>query len=213
MTTTAPTSVYNLILLDASGSMRPVQDITLTGFNETVQTIQASQQAFPHQHQYVTFVTFNGMGIHTLLDRQPADVFKPLTAKDYRPDASTPLLDALGKSLLRLELQLEQEPQPTVLVSVLTDGQENASREFSYDGIRALINRLKSQGWSFTYMGTDHAVEEVASSLAIQHRMQFEKSEQGMKELFERERHSRSSYYEKKSRGLSNQQAEEGYFE
>lgn len=212
MTTDAATPVYNLIILDESGSMAPIRNITLMGFNEIVQTIQATQREFPAQPQYVSFVTFNGMGIKTLLDRQPAGELQPLTEAVYRPDASTPLLDALGKSLLRLELQLEQERSPTVLVSILTDGEENASREFSYQGVRALIERLKGLGWSFTYMGTDHGVEEVASELSIPHQYRFEKSEGGMQELFARERRSRSSYYEKKRQGLSSQEAEEGYF-
>ena len=212
MNTTSAASVFNLIVLDESGSMEPVKAPTLTGFNEIVQTIQGTQQQFPDQPQFITLVTFNGLGIKTLLDKQPASQLTPLTSDQYRPDASTPLFDALGRSLLRLELQTENEINPTVLVSILTDGDENASREFTGMAVRAIIERLQSQGWSFTYMGANHAVEQVAASMSIKTTVRFDHNEAGLKDLFARERKGRTAYYEKKRQGMSSRDAEQDFF-
>lgn len=213
MNTAPTTSVYNLIVLDESGSMEPIKDLTLTGFNEITQTILGTQQQFPEQPQFITLVTFNGLGIKTLLDKQPVDQLIPLTADQYCPDASTPLFDALGRSLLRLELQLEAIPNPSVLVSILTDGAENASREYTGSAVRAIIDRLQGIGWTFTYMGANHAVEQTAASLSIKTTVRFDPSSAGMEFLFERDRKGRSAYYEKKRRGMSSREAERGYFE
>lgn len=193
--------------------MAPVKAPTLTGFNEIAQTILGTQQQFPEQPQFVTLVTFNGMGIKTLLDKQPVGLLTPLTADQYRPNASTPLFDALGRSLLRLEIQLEQETNPTVLVSILTDGDENASREFSGAAVRAIIERLQDRGWTFTYVGANHAVEQVAASMSIKTTVRFDHNEAGLKDLFERERKGRTAYYEKKRRGMSSRDAEQGYYD
>lgn len=213
MNTTPTSAIYNLIVLDESGSMKPVKAPTITGFNEIVQTISGTQQQFPDQPQFVTLVTFNGLGIKTLLDKQPVDQLTPLTNDQYRPDASTPLLDALGRSLLRLEAQIDQEQNPTVLVSILTDGDENASREFSGPAVRAIVERLQGRGWTFTYMGTNHAVEQTAASISIKTSVRFDHNESGLKDLFERERKGRTTYYEKKRQGMSSADAEQGYYD
>jgi Mg-chelatase subunit ChlD len=213
MPSTANQQVFNLIVLDESGSMTPVKEVTITGFNEIVQTIQGAQKQFPHQQHRVSLVTFNGLGIRTLLDNQPAAEVLPLSEDSYTPDASTPLFDALGRSLLRLEFQTEGLTDPTVLVSILTDGDENASREFNATNINALVNRLTQKGWSFTYMGANHAVEQVASSLSIKSSVRFETNHSSMEELFEKDRKGRLGFFKKRSEGMSSQEAEKGYWD
>jgi Mg-chelatase subunit ChlD len=213
MTTTPTSAAYNLIVLDESGSMEAIKKATLTGFREIVQTILGTQQQFPEQSQYVTLVTFNGLGIKTLIDNKPAQELADLPELHYQPDASTPLYDALGKSLLRLELQTEKENNPTVLVSVLTDGEENASREFSGAAVKAIIERLRSRGWTFTYMGSNHDVEKAAASVGINNTVSFKHDERGTQELFEKDRKGRMAYYFKKSQGMSSEDAEKGFFD
>lgn len=212
MNTAPAPSVYNLIVLDESGSMEPVKAPTLTGSIEIPQTILGTQQQFSNQPQFVTLVTFNGLVIKTLLNKHPVGLLNPLTANLYRPDASTPLFNALGKSLLRLEIQFEQETTPTVLISILTDGDENASREFTGSAVRALIERLQGLGWTFTYVGANHAVGRVAASISIKTTVRFYHNEAGLKDLFARERRGRTAYYEKKRRGMSSLEAEQDYY-
>ena len=204
--------VFNLIILDESGSMEAIKAATLNGFNEVVQTIQGAQEQFSDQAHTVTLVTFNGLGIKMLLANQPVDKLTILDAVRYVPAATTPLHDALGQSLLRLQWLTERETDYTVLVTILTDGEENASREFSAPQVRAMIGRLRRKNWSFTYMGANHDVERVAASLDISTSVRFEADERGVKTVFEAERKGRMAFYEKRSRGLSSQEAEEDYY-
>ena len=213
MTNTPKHQVFNLILLDESGSMEAIQYPTLTGFNEMVQTIVGAQAQFPHQQHYISLVSFNGLSIRTLLDRQPVDLLQPLTPEQYRPDASTPLYDAMGRSLLRLEFQTEGLTNYSCLVSMLTDGAENASQEFNALAIRSMVDRLTKRGWSFSYMGANHDVEQAAASLSIRSSMRFESNPASVEELFSKDRKGRMAYYDKRSKGMSSQQAQEGYWE
>ncbi len=205
--------IFNLLILDESGSMEGIKAATLSGFNEIVQTIQGASQQFPDQQHTVTLVTFNGLGISVRLDNQPADQLTLLTGDLFQPNAKTPLYDAMGRSLLRLERLLEKQTDYTVLVSILTDGQENASKEFTGLQIQAMVERLKAHNWSFTYMGANHAVQQTAMSLSIEQSITFQANEASMKSLFEQERKGRSSFYEKRSRGESSKDAEKGYFD
>ena len=205
--------IFNLIILDESGSMESIKAPILSGFNEVVQTIKGAAQQFPEQQHSVTLVTFNGLGITTRLDNQPAEQLTELTDALFKPNASTPLYDAMGRSLLRLEWLVEKETNYTVLVSILTDGEENASREFSGPQIQAMIARLKQRDWSFTYMGANQDVQKIAGSLSINQSVAFKTNEADMKELFDKERKGRVTFYEKRSKGESIQESEKGYFD
>lgn len=205
--------IFNLIILDESGSMEAIKAATLTGFNEVVQTIQGASQLFPEQLHNVTLVTFNGLGITTRIDNQPAEQLTLLTNELFKPNASTPLYDAMGRSLLRQEWLTEKETNYSVLVSILTDGEENASKEFTGAQMQAMIDRLKRHNWSFTYMGANHAVQKMALSLSIEQSITFQTNEQDMKHLFERERKGRTAFYDKRSKGQSIKDAESNYFE
>lgn len=213
MTNKAKHQVFNLIILDESGSMQSVKNVTMSGFNETAQTIRAAQQKFPEQEHHVSLVTFNSMNIRTILDNQPAEALTLLAADTYQPNGGTPLFDAMGRSLLRLEFQTEHLTNYTVLVSVLTDGHENASQEFSGKAIKAMIDRLTEKDWTFTYMGANHNVEQMAHSLSIKSFLRFESTEEGMDELFRKERNSRNKFYFKKSSGMSSKDAEKGFWD
>lgn len=205
--------IFNLIILDESGSMESIKAATLSGFNEVVQTIKGASQQFPEQQHTITLVTFNGLSIKTRLDNQPVEQLSLLTDELFQPGASTPLYDAMGRSLLRMEWLVENELNYSVLVSILTDGEENASKEFSASQIQAMIERLKQRNWSFTYMGANHAVQKTALSLSIEQSITFQANEADMKDLFAKERKGRTTFYEKRSRGQSVKDAESGYFD
>jgi Mg-chelatase subunit ChlD len=213
MTNIAKHQVFNLIILDESGSMASVKNVTMAGFNETVQTIQGAQKKFPEQEHSVSLVTFNSMDIRTVLDNQPAEALTLLTDGSYQPDGGTPLFDAMGRSLMRLEFQTEHLSDFTILVSILTDGHENASQEFSGSAIKAMIDRLTEKGWTFTYMGANHNVEQMASSLSIKSFLRFESTQEGMDELFRKDRNSRHKFYQKRSSGMSSKDAEKGFWD
>lgn len=190
--------VYNLIVLDESGSMQSIKNATISGFNEVVQTIKGAERNFPEQEHFVSLITFNGLGIKTILDKQPVTALNELNANSYKPDASTPLYDAIGKGINALINYLPaQNGQYNVLVTILTDGEENASREFSGNQIKQLIDQLKEQGWTFTYIGANHDVEKAAASLSIDNMLAFKANPHEMQMMFDREKKARASYYQK----------------
>ncbi len=201
---------YNLIVLDESGSMESIKRATISGFNEVVQTIKEVEKQFPDQEHFVTLITFNGGGIKTLLDKERVTLLSEIDERKYQPNASTPLYDALGFGINSLNNYLQDKTEYNVLVTVLTDGEENASREFNRSQISKIITDLKEKGWTFTYMGANQDVEAVAASLSIENKMAFEANDQDMKRMFDKEKGSRIAYYQK----LQNKEdVRSGYFD
>lgn len=189
--------VYNLIILDESGSMESIKNATISGFNELVQTIQGLEKQYPEQKHYISLVTFNGLGIKTHLDKQPVSSLSQINEKTYQPNSMTPLYDAMGIHILKLRVDLAGMENVNVLVTILTDGEENASREFSGTQVKKIIEEQKSQGWTFTYIGANQDVEKVAASISITNIMKFNANEADVKAMFAREKASRSRYSEK----------------
>ena len=82
-----------------------------------------------------------------------------------------------------------------VLVTIITDGEENSSEEWTLKMIRTMIEKLKKQNWTFTLIGTDNLdVETMAHSFAIDEHLEFQQDEAGTKAMFARERRSRERY-------------------
>lgn len=189
--------VYNLIILDESGSMESIKNATISGFNELVQTIQGLEKQYPEQKHYISLVTFNGLGIKTHLDKQPVSSLSQINEKTYQPNSMTPLYDAMGIHILKLRVDLAGMENVNVLVTILTDGEENASREFSGAQVKKIIEEQKSQGWTFTYIGANQDVEKVAAPISITNIMKFNANEADVKAMFAREKASRSRYSEK----------------
>lgn len=189
--------VHNLIILDESGSMESIKSSIISGFNELVQTIKSSAALYPEQEHFISFVSFNGMGRKLLHFIDPVELLEKIDDSLYQPNASTPLYDAMGYSLNKLKQITQSLIHFNVLVTILTDGEENSSREYNKTQINSLVIELKKQKWTFTYIGTDHEVEKVAQSLSINNTMRFEKNEESIKMMFEKEKHSRMVYMRK----------------
>jgi uncharacterized protein YegL len=189
--------VHNLIILDESGSMESIKSSIITGFNELVQTIQGIERQFPEQEHFISFISFNGLGQKLLHFIDPVSKLKQIDDKTYQPDATTPLFDAMGFSINKLKRSLQGQTDYNVLVTILTDGEENASKEYSGNNIKILVEELKQNRWTFTYIGTDHDVEKIANSLSINNTMIFEKNDADIKRMFMKEHSARFKYSEK----------------
>ena len=192
--------IYNLIIVDESGSMSHLRKSTLSGINETISTIRSAQEEFlATQEHTLTLVTFdsdsNRPDVRTMIDNQPISDVKEF--KDYMPNGCTPLYDAMGQSLTHLHDRIKDDKDATAVVTILTDGLENASREWNATGLRRLIEQLKSEGWSFAYMGSAHNVKEVTDLLSIENVVEFSHNDLGSGSTWERERSSRRIYFEK----------------
>ena len=189
--------VHNLIILDESGSMESIKKTIIQGFNEIVQTVKGIEKVFPEQQHYISLVTFNGLGQKLLHFIDPVSKLEQIDHTRYNPDATTPLYDAIGFSISKLRKVTDNLTDYNVLVTILTDGEENSSMEYSGSDIKKIIESLKLTNWTFTYIGTDHDVEHFATSISITNTMVFNKNEAGMKAMFLKERTSRHNYSQK----------------
>ena len=191
--TTVKTQVYNLIILDKSGSMSSIANAAISGFNETVGGIRSAQERFKDtQEHFVSLMIFCNCEKTMVYDMVPVNEVKELTSREYRPCCCTPLYDAMGISINALYNAIKDKEDATAVVTVITDGYENASKEYSGQAIKALVERMKNEeGWNFAYIGTNQDVEATASSLSIDHHMSFRDDEVGMAEAWEKERKSK----------------------
>lgn len=191
--------VHNLIILDESGSMSSIKNTIIQGFNELVQTIQGIEKQFPEQEHFISFMSFNSLGQKLLHFTDPASNLRQIDDNNYNPASQTPLYDAMGFSISKLKQSLEGQTNYNVLVTILTDGEENDSKEFSKNDIKKLIEELKQNRWTFTYIGTDHDIDKIANQLSINNTLVFEKNDADIKYMFKKDRSSRSNYSKKLS--------------
>ena len=161
-----------------------IRRTALTGCNETIQSIRSMQRNHPEQEHYVTLVSFNSDAITNLiLDNVKITEAKELTEKDYVPDSCTPLYDAVGLSVLSLEKKISGDDS-CVLVTIITDGLENASREFNANKVRQLVEERKKRNWTFAFIGANQDEVMEADKIGIHNSMSFEQSEGGTRRMF-----------------------------
>ncbi|MFN4299744.1 MAG: VWA domain-containing protein [Thermaurantimonas sp.] len=192
------THVHNLIILDESGSMSSIKSLIISGFNELIQSIKETQRVKSELEHTISFFSFNSNGIkeHYFMVTVD-DTIQEINSSNYNPHSMTPLYDAMGFSITKLRNALENHDNYEVLVTILTDGLENHSTEYTADAIKKLVEELKAKGWTFTYIGTDHDVYSQAHNIAVTNILFFNKTEMNIKEMFEKEKKSRQRYYYK----------------
>ena len=142
--------IYQLVL-DRSGSMGSVTEETISGFNEQVQRIHELAEQYPNQQICVNLCLFNHQVVQALKNVSAGNL-QELSFNSYRPEGMTALYDAVGLSIRQVKKQIKMladEARYKVYFVILTDGHENASREFRYEKIK------KSIGYS-----TKHTVKE-----------------------------------------------------
>lgn len=190
--------IYNLIVLDKSGSMFSIRHEAINGCNNTFKSIRKQNETKSSNlmDQLVTLVLFDTSGIDVLYHNEPVENVKDITGEDYAPCGGTPLYDALGISLNKLKAEINKEEEYGVFVTVITDGEENSSVEYTFEAIRALISDLRGEGWAFTYIGADHDVEKVAVGLNFDTNIRFEKSKEGMDVMWNHTDRMREEYIE-----------------
>lgn len=192
--------VFNLLVVDESGSMEIIRKQALVGINETLETIRKMQKAHSELEQRVTLITFDSTHRNMFYDNVSADNVRKLSMRDYRPCGGTPLYDAIGMGIAKINAQAAEGDN--VLVTIVTDGEENCSEEYSLRMIKNLIEKLKKQGWTFTFIGTDDLdVEAMAADMGIDNHLSFKEDEEGTKKMFACENRSRVLYCKRVSRG------------
>lgn len=178
----AKTQIFNVVILDQSGSMSTIREAAVSGLNETIAGIRKAQETYADtQEHFFTLVAFCGCEKRKIYDKVPALEIGPLSIQDYRPCCTTPLYDAMGFTLNDMRHHVEQLDNAMVVVTIITDGLENASREYTGMAVKKLVEDLRGQGWTFTYMGANQDAVEVAFTLSIRNARNFDYSAEGAK--------------------------------
>ncbi|MCM1292366.1 MAG: hypothetical protein NC111_02985 [Bacteroides sp.] len=174
--------VYNLILIDRSGSMCSIADQAVSFINETIGTIRAAQRSTDIP-QRVTITSFCGCSTIDHCENTPVDNLRPVSRNEYKPCCSTPLYDAMGDSLTKLRKVVGTREDVAVSINIITDGYENASSRWNSPEIKALVELLKADGWLFAFMGANQDVLEIKRKLSIDNVMDFEASPMGTNDM------------------------------
>lgn len=185
--------IFNLIIVDESGSMCVIKDQALAGLNETLDTICEMQRKYEDMEQRVSLLTFDSDHQTFIYDNAPTTAVRRLSKKDYNPGGATPLYDAIGKGIARINALTTGDD--SVLVTIITDGYENCSREYNLTMVKNLIEKLKKSGWTFTLIGTDNLdVEGMAAGMGIHNHLAFTEDPEGTEHMFRKERITRMAF-------------------
>lgn len=185
------------IILDRTGSMESIRNDTIGGFN----TFLKDQKEQPGIAT-LTLVQFDTQDPYEVIHRfKPIQEVPELTHETYVPRASTPLLDAMGRGINDIEksiAEMKEENRPSkVVVVVITDGQENSSREFKKDQIVKMIKeKTEKYNWQFVFLSADLNAFMDAGAMGIMdhQRMMFSKNEMGSHIAWSRLSTSMSKY-------------------
>lgn len=155
-----------VFILDRSGSMSGLEKDTIGGFNSTIE-----KQKKEDGEAFVSTILFDDES-EVLHDRVPLASIAPLTEKEYYARGCTALLDAIGGAIHHIGnvhkyARDEDRPEKTIFV-ITTDGYENASRKYTSDRVKQMIERQKEKyGWEFIFLGANIDAIETAKSFGI----------------------------------------------
>jgi uncharacterized protein YegL len=155
-----------VFILDRSGSMSGLESDTIGGFNAML----AKQQEVEGEARVTTVLFDNNYEL--LHDRIDIKAVSPITEKEYFVGGSTALLDAIGRTIHKIGNAQKNTAADyraaKVLFVIITDGEENASREYTSDKVKAQIEQQKSRyGWEFIFLGANIDAVQTAARFGI----------------------------------------------
>ncbi len=197
-------TIYH-ILVDKSGSMSDCIDQTINGFNEQIAKIREMELEFPEQQMTIGLTTFN-IRVSHLYYMKPVEHAYKMDERNYQPDGSTAMLDAMAETMKELSLLQQQSNEQiptTVVMVILTDGYENASRRYTLKNVKEMVEEREASGtWTFSFLGATLDAVDVAEQMSIrrENSIAFQKRDmQG--EVWDRLDNSMRGYYDKKRKG------------
>ena len=155
-----------VFILDRSGSMSGLEKDTIGGFNSLME-----RQKKEEGEAFISTVLFDNE-TQVLHDRVPLDKVHPMTEEEYFVGGCTALLDAVGGAIHHIGnvhkyAREEDRPEKTLFV-ITTDGQENASRRYTYDKVKKMVERQKERyGWEFLFLGANIDAAKEAGRFGI----------------------------------------------
>ena len=155
-----------VFILDRSGSMAGLEGDTIGGFNAMIE-----KQKLEEGEAYVSTVLFDNH-VEVIHDRVDIHKIQPMTRKEYYVRGTTALLDAVGGAIRHIAnvhkyAREEDRPEKTLFV-ITTDGMENASRQYTYEKVRSMIQRQKREyNWEFLFLGANIDAAREAARFGI----------------------------------------------
>jgi hypothetical protein len=147
-------NTHIFVILDRSGSMESCREATVKGYNEYLEGMKKEQNVFWN------LVLFDDQYDVPVVDI-PVEKVVPLTRRTFKPRGMTALRDAVCRTLSDARVKVGKKDKG--LVVVITDGHENASKEFSTEQMREMIKQLEARkNWTFSYLGANQDAWEVA---------------------------------------------------
>jgi hypothetical protein len=197
-----PDYTHITIILDRTGSMESIRDDTIGGFNAFLK-----KQKTEPGIATLTLVQFDSQDPYEVIHHfKPIADVPELTKETFVPRASTPLYDALGRGINDLEHSIAERIEAgrpsRIMVVVVTDGQENASREFTKAQVGTMITeKITKNDWQFVFLSADLGALENAKSIGIAEAatLLFDTSAQGNASAWNSLAESTSNYRAKRS--------------
>lgn len=186
--------VYSLIVLDESGSMYSIEKATISGLNETIQSIKSAQGKHTEQEHFLSLLSFSSEHMTWHYDLTPVADIAQFAGEKYAPSGCTPLYDAIGMGISKLRRQITDDDM--VLVTIITDGEENSSSEYKFDSITRLMDAMKAKGWVISYIGANQDAIRVAHEMHIDNGLSYDATPEGVQRMMKFERAKRGVLYE-----------------
>lgn len=155
-----------VFILDRSGSMSGLEADTIGGFNSMVE-----KQRKEEGEAYISTVLFDDLS-EVIYDRVPVEKVEPMNDNQYYVRGCTALLDALGGAIHHISnvhkyARPEDRPEKTLFI-ITTDGMENASRRYTYDKVKKMVENAKEKNdWEFLFLGANIDAIETAGRFGI----------------------------------------------
>lgn len=146
-----------IFVLDDSGSMQSCRDQTIEGFNEYLKA-QKLDSVNTGIETFVSLYKFDGWNVNCVYTKTPVADAILLDRDSYNPKGGTNLLDAMGGVMMAINEQLsanKKKDRESVIITILTDGQENQSRTFRNGDIKAMVEKAEAKNWGFMFLGAN----------------------------------------------------------
>ena len=173
-----------VIIIDKSGSMYDLADDVIGGYNSLIEDQKKQGDTV------VTTIFFNDR-VKIVHENKDIKDINPIDRRHYQPDGCTALLDAIGDAISLIKAKhsklTEEELPKNTIFSIMTDGLENSSREYSYSQIKNMIELQKKCGWSFIFQAANIDVEYERERLGIDRdmAMSFKATKKGVRTQME----------------------------
>lgn len=195
---------YVAFILDSSGSMHRISKLAVDSFNEQLQTLKRETEGI---NTKVITTKFSSSPVREIGDVIPLDEVEELSDYNYIPDGNTALFDAIGFTINKVIREYkEDDSDAAVLFIVITDGEENDSKEFKQADIKQMVANLedKTDRWTFTFLGANQNPLETAVAdlrMSASNTLQFQSSVMGMRKMSDEISTGMKGYYDSRKMG------------